>query len=52
MGKKKNPHSQPAREPAQTPVPAPLSGDLTTAEILAASPKKPRRGRIAVRRQR
>ena len=45
MAKKKNPHSQPAPEPAPTPAPAPLSDDLTTAEILAASPKKPRRGR-------
>ncbi len=43
MAKKKNPESQP--EPAPTPAPAPLSDDLTTAEILAASPKKPRRGR-------
>ena len=39
MAKKKNPESQPAPEPA------PLSDDLSTAEILAATPKKPRRGR-------
>jgi len=45
MAKKKNPQSQPAPAPAPTPAPAPLSDDLTTAEILAATPKKPRRGR-------
>jgi RNA polymerase primary sigma factor len=47
MAKKKNPESQPPPEAAPTPAPAPLSDDLTTAEILAASPKKPRRGRKA-----
>ncbi|HEY8106656.1 MAG TPA: RNA polymerase sigma factor RpoD/SigA [Gemmatimonadales bacterium] len=37
MAKKKKPESEPVQEP--------LSDDLSTAEILAANPKKPRRGR-------
>jgi RNA polymerase primary sigma factor len=37
MAKKKKPESEPVQEP--------LSDDLSTAEILAATPKKPRRGR-------
>ena len=37
MAKKKKPASEPAQEP--------LSDDLSTAEILAATSKKPRRGR-------
>ncbi len=37
MAKKKKPESEPVQEP--------LSDDLSTAEILAAAPKKPRRGR-------
>jgi RNA polymerase primary sigma factor len=37
MAKKKKPESDPVQEP--------LSDDLSTAEILAANPKKPRRGR-------
>jgi RNA polymerase primary sigma factor len=37
MAKKKKPESEPAQEP--------LSDELSTAEILAATPKKPRRGR-------
>ncbi len=37
MAKKKKPESEPA--------PQPLSDDMSTAEILAATPKKPRRGR-------
>src|SRR5690349_21413223 len=44
MAKKKTPRSAPASTPA-TPLLAPLSDDLTTAEILAATPKKPRRAR-------
>ena len=44
MAKKKNPHSAPAPGPAPTP-PAPLSDDLSMAEILATTPKKRRRGR-------
>jgi RNA polymerase primary sigma factor len=39
MAKKKR------ERPDPTPTPAPLSDDLSTAEILAATPKKPRRGR-------
>jgi RNA polymerase primary sigma factor len=44
MAKKKIPRSTPASTPPTPPL-APLSDDLTTAEILAATPKKPRRGR-------
>ncbi len=44
MAKKKTPRSAPASTPPTPPL-APLSDDLTTAEILAATPKKPRRGR-------
>jgi RNA polymerase primary sigma factor len=44
MAKKKTPRSAPAATPPTPPL-APLSDDLTTAEILAATPKKPRRPR-------
>jgi RNA polymerase primary sigma factor len=44
MAKKKTPRSAPAFTPPTPPL-APLSDDLTTAEILAATPKKPRRPR-------
>ena len=44
MAKKKTLRSAPASTPPTPPL-APLSDDLTTAEILAATPKKPRRGR-------
>jgi RNA polymerase primary sigma factor len=44
MAKKKNPRSAPAPGPAPA-APAPLSDDLSTAEILAATPAKRRRGR-------
>jgi RNA polymerase primary sigma factor len=44
MAKKKTQRSAPASTPPTPPL-APLSDDLTTAEILAATPKKPRRGR-------
>jgi RNA polymerase primary sigma factor len=43
MAKKKNPQSA----PGPAPEPVPLSDDLSTAEILAATPKKPRRARKA-----
>jgi RNA polymerase primary sigma factor len=54
MAKKKSDRSEPSREPPQSraskrpkeaPPTDPLRDDLTTAEILAATPAKPRRGR-------